>query len=134
MLVNKVSKLLDQGLVDEGDYIKWVRRWKKLHREIVDRITYMKTDIKAAGMQIRECHEELFMMKGELTDQEEADIDSSQAEALKCISFDQKLLSEHRPLARMMYDARVDRKTRLKAGEYPKLELHMDGHNSRKAG
>lgn len=110
-----VENVLKQPITSQEEYIKWVRRWKIVHSNLVTRIQMMKGSIKNVGISIR------------------AQSAVNQIPGIFVMGFNQHNLSEDRKVAKTMYDIRVTHKSILKSGKYPKLVLHMDGPNSKNA-
>ena len=110
---NESHDVLATQINSAEEYISWVRKWKRVHSNMVTRIQYMKQNIRNVGVSIR--------------GQED------QSNGIIIMGFSQHNLAEERLLARTMYDIRATHKDLLKQGKYPKLVLHMDGSNSRNA-
>lgn len=110
-----VDNILREKITSQEEYVRWVRRWKRVHSNMVTRIQMMKGSIRNVGFSIRGSEP------------------VNQIPGIFVMGFTQHNLREDAKVAKAMYDVRTTHKELLKTGTYPKLVLHMDGPNSKNA-
>lgn len=105
----------------ETDYVNWVRDWKKTIHGLETIIVTQKNQIRFESGEMRnikdyERHHEMIGLAIRPSDRR--GIDKCLDRSLKTISVCQGLGAMYGQLARAMYEARVEAKRRLHAGQY----------------
>jgi len=135
-LETQIDDLLKhQQIKTHTDYVSWVRRWKKLHNEVVSRIKFFKHEARNTGVSLSEAYHLLKYAQEFPEEKERALKAEQQGELLMFTSVLaqgnlQKYLHLHKKMVTPMYKERVDQKVHLKDGKYP-WDENMKGHNSR---